>query len=173
MSFDSDKALMEAALRQLEGKIDYHILASDLGLTGHTATNTARMRWTRFKKRLNEDKSNNSTTPKKPATTPPPKTTSKITKAKPKGSSKKRKIDKEGEEEDILGIKDEFDDAESAVWEAELLQTPTRRLPGRAARVTTFKSEDSDDEEFQNLELGGSEIGGSIDAGELSGEEEA
>lgn len=174
MSFDSDKALMEAALRQLEGKIDYHILASDLGLTGHTATNTARMRWTRFKRRLNEGKSNNPTTPKKSATTPPPKTTSKITKHKLKAFPKKRKIDRdeeEEEEEDIVGIKTELDDTENAVWEAELPQTPTRRVLGRAARVSTFKYEDNDDEEFHNLELGGSKVDGSVDMGELSDED--
>ena len=41
MSVDADKALMETALRQLDGKMDYNRLASDLGPSNY---DSARMR---------------------------------------------------------------------------------------------------------------------------------
>ena len=46
---------MQAALRQLDGKMDYNRLANDLGLSNGNAKrdyNAARMRWTRLTNRL-------------------------------------------------------------------------------------------------------------------------
>jgi hypothetical protein len=141
MSVGADVALMEAALRQLDGEMDYNRLASDLGLSNNNPArnyNAARMRWSRFKTRLS-DGSKKAPTAKvvKVQVVTPPKTP----KGKVKGS-KKRKLASTYDEID-LGIKAE-DASSEEMWEGTVPETPSRRLAARKAQGTSFREEPSD-----------------------------
>ena len=149
---DADKQLMMAALRQLDGKIDFIRLAQDLGVSSNK---TAWQRWSRFRSKLNTfppaPKSSLENGRTAQVTTP-----SKTPKAKPKTRSprKKRKIfssDEEGDDELSLNVKNETGHNENGDV-SPAFETPTRKLPSRAARVATFKEESSDNEEEEEQE---------------------
>lgn len=146
-SADADKALMEAVLRQLDGKLDYQRLACDLGID---KPGTAWKRWSVFKKRLGAGAP---TSPaavrvvKGPVATPP-KTTNVRVRGKQGKASKKRKLVASDEEDDEIDfqIKEDEDGGEDGTWIGALPEMPSRRLSVRKARVITFKEGPSETE---------------------------
>jgi hypothetical protein len=144
MSGDSDKDLMEAILRQIDGKIDYQVLANDLGLG---KAKSAWQRWSRFKKaKLSGGAKKSPTAAKvmKASAATPPKT--------PKGAGnkgkgfKKRKLESADEDEVDLEIKEDEGADGGGNWDEAMQQTPSRRLPARKARVISFKEDQSEAE---------------------------
>jgi hypothetical protein len=140
---EADQALMIAIFRQMGiGKIDYEKIRIDLGLP---TKNAAQMRVTRLRAKLEKGGAMTS-----PSSTP--KSTVRLSfknssKSDDGGYSKKRKMsesDADNEEEvDMLEVKDEESIQDSANL---VLENPTRRLPHRQARVTSFKEVDSGDD---------------------------
>lgn len=173
-SADGDKALMEAVLRQLDGKIDYIRLARDLGLESNK---TAWKRWDTFKKRLGgglvaAPKSPASTSAsvfarnvslKEAAVSPPttPERTGKDGKQGRLGSKKRKRelslSDDEDEDGDGgiklgLGLKEGNGTGTEVAWDRVVQETPTRRMPARKARVLSFKEEASEAEDGEGEE---------------------
>jgi hypothetical protein len=161
---DGDKELMMAALRQLDGSMNFKILAQDLGMN---SANSANKRWSRFKVKLHRGN------PTASATTSPVKMQSSPAKSpkrnadtlNQKTSAKKRRINSsdEEEEEDDLEVKEEPNG--DAVDPRTAFTTPPRRLPARSARVRTFKEATSDEEEPEDEDFADSGHGGTPDGG--------
>lgn len=137
----ADQALCLAVLKQIEvGKLNYVLIQKELGLPTPGA---ARVRWSRFKSRLGDNTATNRA-PKNPPSTPKSKA---IPKSKKGSSNKKRKIQSSDEEDEMEDadtpntsqdeIKDEEIDGGDVVMKAA--ETPSRKLPIRRARVTSFK----------------------------------
>lgn len=146
---DADKQLMIAALRQLDGKLDYTRLARDLGIPN---VKTAGERWSRFKAKLNNGASQPQTPQSNSTRTTAPTTPRSANRKLPSQSNsptKKRKM-AISNDEDQIDIPSETmfgngDDGRPPITQP-LLETPTRRLPTRKARMTSFKEESSEDD---------------------------
>lgn len=121
-----NETLLIAILNQLQvNKIDYSVLARDIGAVSKDA---AYMRWQRYRKKLN-------LTASKPARVQ--KTTTSPAKRGKKSGKNIVKI--EGSEE-------------SSIRDENTLVTPVRRLPGRKARVVQFKEDTTDDDDGEGQE---------------------
>lgn len=166
----ADQAVMIGILKQIEvGKIDNEKLRVELGLP---TKNAASVRVSRLKAKLARGAGaaefSNMTTPKSKSIP------SKARRGSSGSSAKKRKIsmsDTEDEEEDEVDMvipREEGDGAGEGASEQPVLETPTRRLPQRKARVISFKEETSEEEVGEDL----FEDLGAGDAGMGSGESE-
>lgn len=154
----ADQALCLAVLKQVQvGNVDYELLRAELNLP---SKNAAQIRWSRFNTKLRGGVPASKSTGARRGR--PSTTTGKVTKGKTKGKpkSKKRKMDfsddDEEDEVDMIATDDKDEDMkEEGEEETGLMtpfQTPTRKLPTRKARVTTFKEGASDDDEEQEQE---------------------
>ena len=161
MSSDSEKALLIAVVRHLgTTKLDFHAIAREIGAP---TSNAAYMQWSRFQKKINLSTGSsqikltgNCRAAKSPAKSP----------AKSGNRGKKRKIEKEMTDEDEL--EDDQDEAAHA--------TPSRKLPGRKARVASFKEMETSEEEENGdeaAENGGDLMDDAEEGESLSDQEEA
>lgn len=150
----ADQALCLGVLKQLQvgrGGVDYEKLRVELGLG---TKNAAQVRWSRFNSKIRNDApgSLSGKTASDTPSTPSGKTDK--TKCQNTSSAKKRKIDLSDEEEltDIQSAKYMKHDGSEGEEDNDLLQveTPTRKLPSRRARVTDFKEIDSESEEGED-----------------------
>jgi len=144
----ADQAVFFAIFQQVDvGKIDKERLRIDLGLPTKTA---ARMRITRLKQKLAKGAPSSSSAPGPEAKTPPRKPAKGSTTS---SSPKKRKINmsetEDEDEVDLLEIKDELTGEPD---DGPVFETPTRRLPQRQARFTSFKEESEEEEEEEEEE---------------------
>ena len=121
------------------GKINYDQLARDIGAPSKGA---AQVRWSRFQSKLKKSTGMSPTKAKPAGVQKAVKSPAKITNGV-KGKEAKKRMSEDGEDE---GNGDEVVEP----------STPVRKLPGRKARVASFKDmESSEDEEFDEAENGG------------------
>lgn len=140
---DSERLMMESALRQLDGKMNYKILAQDLGIGDDaSAAKRANMRWLRFRAKLLKIHTGSpAASHGTKRASPEHSTTSKGKPTKNGSPTKKSKIKAmDSDDEEEMQIKEEKG--------AVVLETPTRRGPERQGRVTTFKDEGNEEEDF-------------------------
>jgi hypothetical protein len=158
MAGDSDKELMEAVLRQFEGKIDYQKLAEDLGMK---TAKVAAQRWTRFKKKLADGRALESPATKasKSSTTTPSKTptgkgTDKGKQAKA-STPKKRKTmsDNDDDEDELVLNKWEGEGGEEEMQGGPVRETPSRQPSARKSQVMSFEEESSETEHNRETEF--------------------
>jgi len=160
MSAD-ELTMLRAALSQLDGKLDYKVFAKDIGAPNPSA---AWKRWDYYKKKLFRSA----------GIGPQPVTPQRTPNSKKSGSpSKKRKsveTDEEADDEEEIGCS-RGEDNEKAGVRFKATETPTKRLPARAARATVFKAED--DEYFEDFEKfkGSGHVGSDMEDEEKDSEE--
>jgi hypothetical protein len=148
MSEDTDKELMMAVLRQIDGTIDYRVLANDLGLE---KPKNAWQRWSRFKtKNFAAGAKTSPATPKakKAQIIQPAKVLTSNGKKGPATKKRKRASDDDEDEDDELDINlDLKNELEELEGDGTLQGKPFRRLPARKTRrVIAFKEESSEDD---------------------------
>jgi len=141
--------------------------------------NAAGMRVSRLKAKLAKGGAG-AVEPTTPTTQKPKSTPSKARRGSSGSSAKKRKIstsDADEEEEDEVDMvipKEEGEGAKNIAPEQLALETPTRRLPQRKARVISFKEESEEEFEvsedlFEDLGAGDATMGsGESEAGLLA-----
>lgn len=147
--------MLLAILKQVGiGSLDNKKLGEDLGISDKNLLKGRLFRFRAKIAKLNGEASSTSSSPTKTPTTPKGGRKSKA------ATSKKRKLETSDEEDDLL-IKDEDIDSRSGVGELNesFFETPTRTMPGRKARATSFKEEENEpeeiDDEFQDSGHGG------------------
>lgn len=133
---ETDQTLVLAVLQQMDVgnfKVDYKALQATLNLN---SWKTAQSRWLNFKKKLNGGT---------PATPTKPKGISKAKKTPT--SNKRRKTNGSDDEDAGMGNAGEGENSGEFGGGGDVeMDTPTRKLPGRSARVTNFREDSTSDE---------------------------
>lgn len=154
MATITDSDVMKAVLRQLTGKIDYQVIADELGLPSKDA---AKMRWARLKKKMDEGEAIGDPKTFKDSKAPQAPKPGKSKTAVEKGMSgprgKKRKAATGGNSEDDEMkklLKDAIED------EKETSKKPIAKystmLPGTEAGVDSVKEDTNSVEDTEDTE---------------------
>jgi hypothetical protein len=154
MATITDSDVMRAVLRQLTGKVDYQVMADELGLPTKGA---AQMRWARLKKKMEEGgaigdpkTSKDSKAPQAPKPGKP-KTAVEKGKSGPKGKKRKAATSDDSEDDEMKKLlKDAIED------EGEMSNKPMAKystmLPGTETGVDSRKEDKNSVEDTEDTE---------------------